>query len=248
MTAFLDFPAATFDCGCAFWQAVTGFALSTRRGASEEFATLLPSAGDAYLRVQRVGGEEPGVHLDLHVDDIDGAARRAVALGAVVVDRRAGFPVMSSPGGLPFCLVSGQHRFERPPLRAWPAGHRSIVDQICVDISFPAFAVEREFWAALTGWERRAGSRPEFEYLVRPAGMPLRILLQRLDDDKPGPCRAHLDFACDDVPAERRRHEVLGARVIGEPSWTTLRDPTGLAYCITRRDPATGALQPAGHR
>jgi hypothetical protein len=218
MTAFLDFPAETFDCGCAFWQAVTGFTLSPLRGTSDEFATLLPRAGDAYLRVQRAGGGEPGVHLDLHMDNMEAAASQATASGAAVTDMRAGFPVMSSPARLPFCLVSGLHRFERPPSRIWPAGHQSIVDQICLDVSPRAFAAEGDFWAAFTGWERRAGSRPEFDYLVRPVGMPLRILLQRLDDEKPGPCRAHLDLACDDVAAERRRHEILGARAVAEPS------------------------------
>lgn len=32
--------------------------------------------------------------------------------------------------------------------------------------------------AALTGWERRPGGLPEFDSLVRPAGMPLRLFLQ----------------------------------------------------------------------
>ena len=245
MTAFLDFPAAVFDSGCSFWQGATGFGLSPPRGVSGEFATLVPPGGDAYLRVQRVGGEEPAVHVDLHVDDVEGSARQAAALGATATEARPGLFVMSSPAGLPFCLVSGQHRFGRPPPRAWPGGHRSIVDQICLDIPSRAFAAEGDFWADLTGWERRAGSRPEFNYLVRPAEMPLRILLQRLDHEGAWSCRAHLDLACDDVPAERRRHEALGARFVAGPSWATLVDPTGLPYCLTWRDPGTGLLAPA---
>ena len=241
-TAFLDFPAATFNSGCRFWEAVTGFKLSAPRGVSGEFATLVPSNGDAYLRVQRVGDEEPRIHLDLHVDDVEGSACQATALGAGMVEAWPGLIVMSSPTGLFFCLVRGEDRFERPRPPVWPAGQRSLVDQVCLDIPPPDFAREGDFWAGLTGWERRRGSRSEFDYLVRPAGMPLRLLLQRLDDEHPCLCRAHLDLACDDVPAERRRHEALGGRVWAEPSWTTLVDPTGLAYCITRRDPTTGTL------
>jgi predicted enzyme related to lactoylglutathione lyase len=248
MTAFLDFPTATFNSGCWFWEAVTGFKLSAPRGASAEFATLVPSNGDAYLRVQRVGDEEPGIHMDLHVDDVEASAGQATALGAAVVEARPGLVVMSSPTGLPFCLVRGQERCERPRPPVWHAGQRSIVDQVCLDIPRPAFAIEGDFWAALTGWERRRGSRPEFDYLVRPAGMPLRLLLQRLDDEHRAPCRAHPDLACDDVPAERRRHEALGGRVLAELSWTTLLDPTGLAYCITQRDPTTGTLSPRTRR
>ena len=115
------------------------------------------------------------------------------------------------------------------------------MDQMCVDISAQAYEHECTFWSALTGWERRPGSRPEFEYLVRPPAVPLRLLLQRLDDNCPQPCRAHLDLACDDVLAERVRHQALGAVVVREmPNWTTLLDPTGLAYCVTRRHPGNG--------
>jgi hypothetical protein len=49
--------------------------------------------------------------------------------------------------------------------------------------------------------------------------------------------------ACEIDAAECRRHEALGAAVAYEGRvWTTLRDPAGIAYCITRRDPDTGTL------
>ena len=41
--------------------------------------------------------------------------------------------------------------------------------------------------------------------------MPIRLLFQRLDDREAALCRAHPDLACDHVPAERLRHEHLGA-------------------------------------
>jgi hypothetical protein len=241
-TAFLDFPAASIDQGCSFWQGVTGYGLSPPRGPLGEFATLEPAQGDPYLRVQRVDSDEPGCHLDLHVDDVEGTARRAISLGAGTRQARPNFFVMSSPAGFPFCLVGADGEFERPLPGAWPEGHRSLVDQLCLDIPAAAFHAEAAFWESLIGWERRPGSRPEFEYLVRPPGMPLRLLLQRLGADEHGKARAHLDLACDDVPAERARHERMGAALMAEPSWTTLRDPAGLAYCITRRDPSSGTL------
>jgi hypothetical protein len=244
-TGFLDFPAAASEQGGSFWEGVTGCTLSSARGALGEFATLQPPKGEPYLRVQRTESDRPKCHLDLHVDDVAATARRATALGAAITLDRQGLVVLASPAGLPFCLVAASKDsvFERPPPNLWPGSHRSLVDQVCLDIPPLAFSAEAAFWQALTGWDRRPGSRPEFEYLVRPPDMPLRLLLQRLEgDDERGPCRAHLDLACDDVRAERLRHENLGAVEVAEPSWTTLRDPAGLVYCITRRDPVTGTL------
>jgi predicted enzyme related to lactoylglutathione lyase len=246
LTAFLDFPTVplgSFERGCSFWQTVTGSTLSLPRGRSDEFATLLPPTGDGYLRVQRTGAPDARCHLDLHVDDVETSVHEAMDLGASGTGPPPNLG-LSSPGGLPFCVVGYGGEADRPLPAAWPGGRHSLVDQLCLDISPQAYERERAFWSALTGWERRPGSRPEFEYLVRPPGMPLRLLLQRLDDNRPAPCRAHLDLACDDVPAERARHQALGAVVVREmPNWTTLFDPTGLLYCVTRRNPATGTLQ-----
>ncbi len=73
-------------------------------------------------------------------------------------------------------------------------------------------------------------------------GMPLRILLQRLDEPD-SVVRAHLDWAAgsarDDVVA---RHEVLGANQVGRHRrWVVMTDPAGMRYCLTARDPRTGA-------
>ena len=98
------------------------------------------------------------------------------------------------------------------------------------------------FWAALTGWELRKGSLPDFQSLLRPTGLPLRLLLQRREDDD-GPGRAHIDFAAEDVAVEAARHRALGADTVRvESFWTTLRDPAGLEYCITARNPMTGMV------
>lgn len=243
VTAFLDFPATAFGPGCAFWQAVTASALSPPRGASAQFATLLPEHGDAFLRVQRIDHGIPGCHVDLHAERVEDTAERAVNLGAAVVHEQPGFVVMTSPGGLSVCIVRHRGETDRPPPHLWPGGHRSLVDQLCIDVPSSVFADEGAFWTGLTGWERHPGSRPEFVYLVRPTEMPLRLLLQRLDDDRADRTRAHLDLACDDVDAEQRRHEALGATTgRAMPNWTTLQDPTGRDYCITCRHPDTGVL------
>ena len=224
VTGFQDSPSRVAE---PFWQAVTGSGWSARRGPGGAFATMVPAAGDAYLRVQVVGDGPARVHLDLHVEDVPGQADRAVALGAVVVHAEDGLVVVRSPAGLAFCLVVWQGEAVRPP------GGRSLVDQVCLDVPVGVFDAEADFWAALTGWPQRAGSRPEFDVLVRPEAMPLRLLLQRLGD---GPAGMHLDLACADRVAEVAWHEQLGARVVAvRERWTTLRDPAGRVYCVTDR-------------
>ncbi|MCO6734739.1 VOC family protein, partial [Streptomyces sp. EL9] len=82
-------------------------------------------------------------------------------------------------------------------------------------------------------------SRPEFHVIQPPAGLPLRILLQRIGEDRP--VFAHPDLACADITATRARHEGYGAVFVAEfGHWTVMRDPTGGVYCLTGRDPGTG--------
>nr|BFE72424.1 hypothetical protein GCM10020092_057250 [Actinoplanes digitatis] len=192
---------------------------------------MLPGGGDAYLRVQVVGDGPARCHLDLHVEDVAAQARRVVGLGASVVLSDGELVVLRSPAGLLFCLVPWRGEAVRL------TGGRGLVDQMCLDVPRAVFDGEADFWAAVTGWERQPGSLPEFDFLVRPDGMPLRLLLQRVGGDGAG---MHLDLACDDRAAEVARHVELGAAVAWTgPRWTTLRDPAGWPYCVTDR-PVTG--------
>jgi Glyoxalase-like domain len=239
MTAFLDGPDVD---GEPFWLAVTGTTLSPRRDGGV-FATLVPAVGDAYVRVQ-VTGAPARTHLDLHVPGVPEAGRQAVALGARVVREVAGRLVVRSPAGLGFCLVPWHGERVRPAAVRWPGGQSSLFDQVCLDVPRAQFEAEASFWSALTGWQRRPSDRPEFESLRRPAGMPLRILLQRVGSAGPG---MHPDFACDDVPGEVARHVGSGARVVREVpgEWTTLRDPAGREYCVTARSPFADFVGPS---
>ncbi|WP_152362054.1 VOC family protein [Microlunatus speluncae] len=240
LTAFLDGPADTFGESVRFWQRVTGSALSAYRGDAGQFATLLPPDGDSYLRVQLTDSETPGHHLDLHVADVAPATERAARLGATITFTEPGLSVATSPGGFPFCLVT--HHGER--FRALPYGRPgSLVDQLCLDLPAARYDDETSFWSELTGWEHRPGSQSEFGYLVRPEGMPLRILFQRTGDPPETEVRAHLDLACADRETEATRHEALGARRLSDGAhWITCTDPAGRRYCLTARNPVTGRL------
>jgi hypothetical protein len=248
LTVFLDFPADGFDAGVAFWRDVTGYELSPFRGPAGEFATLLPPSGDAYLRVQRVLSGSGGTHLDLHADPAEGtldeAADRAVALGATVRHREADeLIVVDSPGGFAFCLVpwDGEHVVP-PPLAvggADGAAALSRVDTICLDVPPGEFERECAFWATLTSGEAHPAPVPGFAYVDGPTGMPVRLLLQRLDDAAPGQrVRAHVDIGAAVVAGEVARHVGLGARVTGTfEYWTVLADPAGREYCVVARRP-----------
>lgn len=253
LTAFVDRPAAAIDDAIRFWSAVTASPLSPVRGERGQFTTFQPPLGTPYLKAQTVLSDNGGAHLDIHVDDVNAAAEHATTLGARA-HPRDGYVTLTSPAGLPWCLVP-QHTatptrpapLTRPAGPAAQAAHSSLVDQVAIDIPAGLYETECAFWAALTGWDLRPGSRPEFASLHRPPGIPLRLLLQRLDTPPAhGRARCHLDLACTDVAAETALHQTLGAQTVARfPDWTTLTDPTGTPYCITRRDPTTGTRQPA---
>ena len=230
-TGFLDSPSPASD---SFWCAVTGSVLSERRDGGR-FATLVPSVGDACLRVQVVGSPPPRTHLDVHVVGVPAAVAEVVGLGASVVVDLGDVVVVRSPAGLVFCLVEWAGEARRPEPVRWGGGQLSVVDQVCLDVPAGMFEGKAVFWSSLTGWERRSSDLPEFAYLERPAGMPLRLLMQRVGGS-PG---MHLDFACDGVDVEVARHVGLGASVVRRVpgDWTTLRDPVGREYCVTARSP-----------
>jgi hypothetical protein len=78
--------------------------------------------------------------------------------------------------------------------------------------------------------------------ILPPPGQPLGVLLQRLDEEG-GPVQMHLDLASERREAEVARHMELRGRVVRTTDgWTTLLDPSGGAYCVTRRSPVSGRL------
>jgi hypothetical protein len=242
---FLDLPEDGCDELVEFWRAVTRTTVSPWRGDRQQFATLLPAQGDPWVKVQRVGGPG-GLHVALDVDvALDQARDRALSLGAdvlaEVLDDTGALEVVvcRSPGGFVFCLTrwspsarAGRQVREGPP---------SLLDQVCLDIPRDRYAAEAGFWSALTGWRVQEVDSPEFERLEWQRGLPVRFLLQRLDEES-GPVRGHVDLACADQDAEVARHVGLGATEVGPgDGWVVLRDPAGREYCCTGRDPRAEA-------
>ena len=237
LTAFIDRPAATFDASVAFWAEITASSLSAPRGDNHQFATLLPQAGDAYLRVQR-SAEGPRVHLDLHVEDVDAARDLAEQHGAKTIDSRS-TTIMTSPGGFVFCLVAHHGESSVPP----PVSgvQLSRVNQLSIDIPPSLYERESAFWSGLTGWNRISSDHyDEFTFLDAGPHLPLRVLLQRLGTDHVGDrAEAHLDIGCGPhKDAMTAAHAALGATAmtVGQ-HWNVMKDPSGSLYCLTSRDP-----------
>ncbi|MET7487419.1 VOC family protein [Streptomyces sp. NPDC005538] len=235
--AFVDRPLGDFDSACAFWTAVTDTRLSEPRGEQGEFVTLLAEGADACVKVQGVESGPGGAHLDFSVEDVPAFVASALRLGADTVAEHDGWAVLRSPAGQLFCAVPWQGESVRPPV---VAGSR--LDQVCLDIGPGSYDAEVAFWSALLpDWASLSGSLPEFHVLKPPPGLPIRVLLQRLGEERPA--AAHLDLACADIEATRTRHEGLGASVVSHGRhWTVMRDPAGGTYCLTGRDPETGGL------
>lgn len=261
LTAYLDVPADRSPDAERFWLAVTRAHLSSRRGGNQEFVTLLPDEGDAYLRMQRIDEGSGGVHLDLYSPDPEGLAEHAVSLGAIVTHTEPGFLVLTSPGGLPWCAVE-HHGETTVPAPVRPAGKDTTAPPARVDrvvLFYPPDILDAEaaFWAAVTGWVMTPGDEtpgdapgarpstaPVGRELSPPPGFPRPLTL--LLESRPGPPTVVIEMATGSragVEQTAAAHERLGAaRVASAPSTDAdvapeMRAPGGTPYQLTPRDP-----------
>jgi hypothetical protein len=234
--AVLDAPADQHATLASFWSRVLDWPIGAPWPDHNELRSFEPLEGAPYVHLQEIDGPAR-VHLDLESEDPAATTACAVDLGATLVRETDDWRTLSSPGGFPFCVLEAQPRGAPGPA-TWPDGHRSRLVQVCIDS--PAAAHDREvaFWRALLAERWVPARAPEFAGKWNDdAGSPLQLLFQRLDEPD-GPVRAHLDHGTDDLPAEVDRVLDLGAGDIGRGrGWHALRDPAGLAFCVTENSP-----------
>jgi hypothetical protein len=232
----IDVAPDVAERSATFWSSVLGWPLGDPWPRHPEFRSFTPAEGDPYVH-QQIGDHGPRIHFDLEVAD-RGLADRLVKLGAVVTAQAEGWCPMSSPGGLPFCLVD-RHEQIRPPAQRF-AGHRSRLVQICVDSPPNLHDQEVAFWQAATGWQWGEGSGDEFAgKLYPPTGSSVQLLFQRLGPDDPATAvRAHIDLGAEDIEAEATRLVGMGAEWLGPGrGWIVLRDLVGMVFCVTDNSP-----------
>lgn len=235
--AVIDTPADQHAGLADFWTGALGWQLGAPWPGHPELRSFEPPEGEAYVHLQEIDGP-PRVHLDLESDDPDATVDRARDMGAELIGEQDRWRALLSPGGLPFCVLEASH-LEPPAPITWPDGHRTRMVQVCIDSPMSAHDQEVAFWRALLRGRWVSSTAREFAGKWHDdAGSPLQLLFQRLEEPD-GTVRAHLDHGTDDVSTEVRRLRGLGAEEIGPGrGWHALRDPAGLAFCVTGNSPS----------
>ncbi len=109
--------------------------------------------------------------------------------------------------------------------------HRSKLTATLVDVPDDVYDREVAFWSAAVGRQAEHDeANPEYADFgqVVPGW---QFMVQRIG----APARLHVDIETDDVEAEVRRLEALGAeRIAPVKSWWVMRDPAGLVFCVVR--------------
>ena len=118
--------------------------------------------------------------------------------------------------------------------------HRSQFAGLIIDCQTGDLDEAARFWSAALGLRIRETQRQDdIGYAVldtRPAEPHIEV--QKVDH----PSRVHLDIETDDVEAEVRRLEVLGAtRVRAVRTFWVMQAPTGQRFCVVRAQRANFA-------
>ncbi len=112
--------------------------------------------------------------------------------------------------------------------------HRSKLAGFIIDCRTDDLSSAAEFWGNALGMEVRALPAEEGETyarLVDPGG-DLHVEVQTVSH----PSRVHLDIETDDIEAEVRRLEALGARRVAQvQTWWVMEAPTGQRFCVVRK-------------
>ena len=111
--------------------------------------------------------------------------------------------------------------------------HRSRLAGFIIDCQTDDLEGAARFWSAALGYQLRAAEEeasPLYrEMQTGPGGMHIEV--QQVKHDS----RVHLDIEADDIEAEVRRLEALGAKRVGKVhTWCVMEAPTGQRFCVVR--------------
>jgi catechol 2,3-dioxygenase-like lactoylglutathione lyase family enzyme len=112
--------------------------------------------------------------------------------------------------------------------------HKSKLCGFIIDCQTTDLDAAADFWGGALGMPVRALPPGEAELYKRleDAQHGLHIEVQAVSH----PSRMHLDIETDDIEAEVRRLETLGAQRIGAVrTWFVMQAPTGQRFCVVRR-------------
>lgn len=116
--------------------------------------------------------------------------------------------------------------------------HRSRLGAIVIDCETDDIDGAKVFWSRALGCAAERSDEAANENYVRlvtPDG-EVQILLQKVGH----PSRVHLDVETDDIEAEVRRLEQLGARKVQRfPRWWVMEAPSGHRFCVVNPQRST---------
>jgi len=108
--------------------------------------------------------------------------------------------------------------------------HRSRLSSIMIDCDEQSMEAGVHFWSGALGMATRRPANPADPYVeLEGEAAGLHLELQRIGAQS----RIHLDIETDDLEAEVRRLEALGAtREAKIEGWQVMRDPAGHVFCV----------------
>ena len=111
--------------------------------------------------------------------------------------------------------------------------HKSQLAGFIIDCHTDDVDAAAEFWGAALGLEKETPSQEDeadYRYLQTPEDA-LHIEVQKVDHAS----RVHLDIETDDIEAEVKRLESLGAKRLGPiKRWVVMEAPTGQRFCVVQ--------------
>ncbi len=112
--------------------------------------------------------------------------------------------------------------------------HKSKLAGFIIDCQTPDLQGAAAFWGGALGMAVKqlpAEEGGKYVQLLDP-NHALHVEVQAVDH----PSRVHLDIETDDIEAEVRRLEALGARRVGKVhTWCVMEAPTGQRFCVVRK-------------
>ena len=104
-----------------------------------------------------------------------------------------------------------------------------------------------DFWTQVLGFVQEGDTSGRYLSLLPADGNGIEVLLQKVDDEKHGKNRLHLDLRTHDLDAEVEHLRALGASLLSEEpivesgwTWHVLADPDGNEFCVLQ-PPSQGA-------
>ena len=111
--------------------------------------------------------------------------------------------------------------------------HKSRLAQIIIDCQTAELDAAAVFWSQALGWPSQPVTDPDdanYRQFDSPRDQ-MGVQLQAVEH----PSRVHIDIETNDVEAEVRRLEALGARRVQQiRTWWVMEAPTGHRFCVVR--------------